>query len=81
MAEIVAFNRHVEVVDRDADGAVRAHYVIASFVARWISGEGMTTPEASALEWRDPADIDDLATTRELGDVLASAARIARAPR
>ena len=41
-AEIVGFNRHVESVGLDAAGRVRTHFVIASFIAVWRSGEGTT---------------------------------------
>src|SRR5271155_5639175 len=37
-ARIIASNRHVEAIAREGD-RVRTHFVIASFVARWISGE------------------------------------------
>ena len=33
-ASIVGFNDHVEVIDRDEDGQVARHFVIASFVAQ-----------------------------------------------
>lgn len=29
-----------EVIHRDAGGRVQRHYVIASFIARWVAGEG-----------------------------------------
>jgi 8-oxo-dGTP diphosphatase len=75
-ARIVAFNAHVEVVDRDDAGAVRAHFVVASFVARWIAGEGTPGPEASAVAWVDPRDLGSRPTTRSLAQVLESAARL-----
>jgi ADP-ribose pyrophosphatase YjhB (NUDIX family) len=75
-ARIVAFNAHVEVVDRDEAGAVRAHFVVASFVARWIAGEGTPGPEASAVAWVDPRDLGSRPTTRSLAQVLESAARL-----
>ena len=74
-AKIIAFNRHVEAVAHE-DGRVRTHFVIASFVARWISGEARTSEEVDALEWIDPAMAPPSPTTPGLGDILASAARI-----
>lgn len=74
-AEIVGFNTHVEAIDRDDEGRVRAHFVVASFVARWIAGEATTGPEASDVAWIDPLDPGGRATTRALPDVLAKAAR------
>ena len=75
-AAIVGFNRHVEVIERDGQGAVRAHFVVASFVARWLAGEGRTGPEAGAVEWVDPDALGARPTTRELPDVLRAARRI-----
>jgi hypothetical protein len=34
---------------------VRAHFVIASFVARWTRGEPQLSDEVDAAEWIDPA--------------------------
>jgi len=74
-AEILAFNRHVEAIAHEGD-RVRAHFVIASFVARWTSGEPLLSDEVDAVEWIDPAGPLPSPTTPELAEVLASAARI-----
>ncbi len=76
-AEIIGFNDHVEVVERDPEGRVAAHFVVASFVGRWVSGEAETGPEALSTVWVAPDRIDDLATTAQLGPILLRAARIA----
>jgi len=82
-ARIIGFNRHVEIVGREPDGAVTHHFVIASFVGAWVSGEPRPGPEAGAVLWADPLRLAGLPTTRELGDVLRRAAAIAagEAPR
>jgi 8-oxo-dGTP diphosphatase len=74
-AEIVAFNRHVEAIVHE-DDRVRTHFVIASFVARWTSGEARLSDEVDAVDWIDPALGPPAPTTPELGEILASAARI-----
>jgi ADP-ribose pyrophosphatase YjhB (NUDIX family) len=76
-AEVVAFNRHVEAIEREGD-RVRAHFVIASFVARWRAGEPCPGEEADAVAWIAPEACASLSTTPELGEVLANAARIER---
>ena len=76
-AEIVAFNRHVEPIIREGE-RVRAHFVIASFVARWRRGEARLSEEVDGFDWIEPSDCARLPTTPELPDVLASAARIER---
>lgn len=78
-ARIVGFNRHVERIDRDEDGRVRHHFVVASFVGRWVAGEPRTGPEAGAVRWIDPHALGDLPTTPSLRRTLARAAEIARA--
>ncbi|MDE2578698.1 MAG: NUDIX hydrolase [Hyphomicrobiales bacterium] len=75
-ARILAFNRHVERIDRDDDGGVQRHFVVASFVGVWTGGEAQTGPEAGAVRWIDPREVADLPTTPGLAEVLASAARI-----
>jgi ADP-ribose pyrophosphatase YjhB (NUDIX family) len=77
-AEIVAFNDHVESIVRDERG-VRAHYVIASFVARWTSGDGRASEEADSVIWVDPTSLAHLPTTPGLEEILARAARIIEA--
>jgi 8-oxo-dGTP diphosphatase len=74
-AEIVAFNRHVEAIAHEGT-RVKTHFVIASFVARWTGGEPHLSDEVDALEWIDPAAPPSPATPG-LGEILASAARIA----
>ena len=72
-ARIVGFNRHVEIIHRNADAAVSHHFVGASFVAAGIGGEPRTGPEAGAVMWADPFSLGGLATTRQLGEVLRAA--------
>jgi len=74
-AEIVAFNRYVEAIVHEGK-RVRTHFVIASFVARWTSGEPCLSDEVDAVDWIDPAAAPPSPATPELGEILASAARI-----
>jgi 8-oxo-dGTP diphosphatase len=75
-AEIIAFNRHVEAIAREGD-RVRTHFVIASFVARWRRGEARLSDEVDAVDWIDAEGALPSPTTPGLGEILASAARIA----
>jgi ADP-ribose pyrophosphatase YjhB (NUDIX family) len=75
-AEIVGFNRHVEAIYREGD-RIRMHFVIASFVARWVGGEPRLSDEVDAVDWIDPVGPLPAPATPELAEVLASAARIA----
>jgi len=74
-AEIIAFNRHLEAIAREGE-RIRTHYVIASFVARWISGEPRFSNEVDRVEWIDPAAVLPSPTTPGLSGIIAGAARI-----
>ena len=74
-AELIAFNRHVEAIFHEG-ARIRTHFVIASFVARWIRGEPRLSDEVDAADWIDPTADLPSPTTPELGDVLRGAARI-----
>jgi 8-oxo-dGTP diphosphatase len=76
-ADIIAFNRHSEPIERAGD-RIRAHFVIASFVARWTRGDARASSEMDAVAWIDPQACATLPTTPELGEILARAAQIER---
>ena len=75
-AEVVGFNRHVEIIERDGESRVARHFVIASFVGRWIAGEPRPGPEAGAVMWAAPGDLAGLSTTARLDEVIAAALAI-----
>lgn len=77
-AQIVAFNRHVESIERDDFGKFLRHYVIASFVGRWVCGEGSTGPEASETVWVEPSRLGQLSCTPLTQDVVDAAHAIVR---
>lgn len=72
-AEIVAFNGWREVINREDDGRVKRHYVIASFAARWVAGEGEPSEELGQVIWADQAKIATLPLTGGLAELLVSA--------
>jgi 8-oxo-dGTP diphosphatase len=72
-AAIVGFNEHVEFIERDPEGRVRHHFVIASFAARWRAGEAAVGPEAEQVLWALPGDLAGLALTPGLPRILARA--------
>ena len=78
-AEIVAFNEHVQVILRDHEGKIERHFVVASFVARWVSGEGRPGAEAGKVIWARPDEIAGLATTSGLARIAARAFRLMEA--
>lgn len=62
-----------EVIEREADGRVKHHMVIAVYAARWLSGEPRTGPEAREIRWVTESDIASLPTTPGLAGILAQA--------
>jgi 8-oxo-dGTP diphosphatase len=74
-ARIVAFNRHVESIDRDSAGKIRHHYVIASFVGEWVAGEAKPGPEAGEAVWAEPSSLATLDCTPQLVAVVEAAQR------
>lgn len=78
-ARLIGFNDHVEVIERDPDGRVAAHFVVASFVGHWLAGEGTAGPEARRILWIDPDRIDEIEVTPELGPIVRRAVQLAKA--
>lgn len=72
-ARIVAFNRHVESIERDGTGKIRHHYVIASFAGEWIAGEGTPGPEASEIIWAESSRLALLDCTPHIVAVVEAA--------
>jgi ADP-ribose pyrophosphatase YjhB (NUDIX family) len=62
-----------EVIERETDGRVKHHMVIAVYAARWVSGEPRTGLEAKEIRWISEPDIDRLQTTPGLPDILRRA--------
>ena len=77
-ADITGFLDHVEPIAREGE-RVRAHFVIAVFVARWRGGEARLTDEVDDFAWIAPETIGDWPTTPELPRLIARAANIDRA--
>jgi len=80
-ARVLAFNRHVESIERDEAGRIKRHFVIASFVGEWISGEGEPGPEACEIIWTEPSQLPKLHCTPHTAEVVAGAAAILRSDR
>jgi 8-oxo-dGTP diphosphatase len=75
-ARIVAFNQHIELIERDDEDRIRRHHVIASFAAEWISGEGQAGPEAGEVLWARIEDLAEVPCSPHLLPVVEAAAEI-----
>lgn len=79
-ADLLAVAATREVIRRDADGRLTAHFVVVAHAARWRSGEPQVSAEAAEVGWFRPAEIARLDTTEGLADVVADASRLVAAP-
>jgi len=75
-ARIIGFVGHTQVIEKDADHKVRRHFVVASFAAHWISGEGTPSAEAPQILWVDPHHLGDLPVTPNLPNILTQAVQL-----
>lgn len=66
-----------DIILRDGQDRVERHFVVLSFAARWISGEGTVSPEAAAIRWIRPDEAASLPATEGLAKVLAAALALA----
>ncbi len=75
-ARIIGFAGHTEVLDLDDDKRVRRHFVVATFVAHWLEGDGAPSEEAPEVIWADPRDLGGLPTTPGLKRILDAACAV-----
>lgn len=75
-ARIIAFNQHVQAIERDRAGQIRHHYVVASFAGLWVSGEARPGPEATEILWIEPKQLAALNGTPHLVPVVRAAERL-----
>ncbi len=78
-ARIIGFNQHVETIRFENAAQLTRHFVIASFVGAWVSGEARVSPEVGKILWALPQELAELPTTPKLDTVVAAAERIWRA--
>lgn len=76
-ADLIGVVDHVEHIEHDAAGALKAHAVIIAFAGRWRAGEPELSDEVLDIRWVDPLAPGDLPMTRHLAAVLARAAALA----
>jgi 8-oxo-dGTP diphosphatase len=62
-----------ERVERDADGAVRFHFVVLDYRCHLIGGALRAGDDAADAAWVDPADLDRYAVADSIRRVIARA--------
>ncbi len=63
-----------DIIRHDEAGAVRSHYVLVVFKARWLSGEAVAGDDAAAVQWRRPDELGGLEMTPGTSDLLRAMA-------
>lgn len=61
----------VDVILRDGEGGMRAHYVITVFYGDWRKGEPVAGGDCMGVQWAGPGDLDGLTLTSGTADVIA----------
>lgn len=79
-AELVGVAATREIIRRDAEGGLTAHFVVVAHAARWRAGEPHASAEAAEVGWFRPAEVARLDVTEGLAEVVAAAARLVEAP-
>jgi 8-oxo-dGTP diphosphatase len=80
-ADMIGFVDHVEIIERDAEGRVSHHFVIAAHAARWRAGEPRIGSETLDVRWVREDEVTALATTPGLAAMLRKAFALAEATR
>lgn len=78
--EPVTLAGHREVIQRDALGRAKRHFVILSFACRWLSGEPTLNEELDDARWLRPAELAGLTTTEGLAEIIEAARTRLNAP-
>lgn len=60
-----------EFIERDADGALRYHYVVLDFFAEYLSGEPCAGDDAAETRWVPFDELEQLALNPTTKDLLA----------
>ncbi len=65
-----------DVILRNGDGSLRAHYVLSVFYGIWLSGEAIPGSDCQGVRWADPLALDGLRMTEGTPAVIAKAFRL-----
>ncbi|MEN9708345.1 MAG: hypothetical protein RIQ68_753 [Pseudomonadota bacterium] len=80
-ASCCGFTGWSQVIQRDSDGKVEKHFVIASFAGHWISGDGAAGPELPSVKWVSLSEAGRLPLTQGLLPILEKGLALVEASR
>jgi ADP-ribose pyrophosphatase len=61
-----------DLIERDEDGKIRFHFVVADFAALYVSGEPQGADDADGAGWVAPEDLEDLPVSQNTLKALHS---------
>jgi ADP-ribose pyrophosphatase len=61
-----------DLIERDEDGKIRFHFVVADFAALYVSGEPQGADDADGAGWFAPEDLEDLPVSQNTLKALHS---------
>jgi len=64
----------IDIIHRDADGRLRAHYILTVFAARWLAGEPRAASDASEAAWMPITDLDAIRLTPGTAELIRQVA-------
>ncbi|MFG1372632.1 NUDIX hydrolase [Xanthobacter oligotrophicus] len=79
-ADIVGLAAARDIIIRDKEGELAAHFVVIAHAARWRAGEPQPGAEAAEVGWFRPNEVAALPTTEGLAEVVAQAALLVIEP-
>jgi ADP-ribose pyrophosphatase YjhB (NUDIX family) len=81
-AEAVRAFQVIDALDRDADGIVRHHHMLAAVACRWIEGEPVAGDDAAEAAWfrLDRLDVEPDGLIERVAEVAREAAGIVEDP-
>ena len=80
-AQSLGFTGWSQFIERDEEGKVRRHFVVASFAGVWISGEGQASEELPTLRWMSLPQAGEMKLTQGLLPILQKGLALVEAPR
>ena len=80
-AQSLGFTGWSQFIERDEEGKVRRHFVVASFAGLWISGEGQASEELPTLRWMNLRQAEGLKLTQGLLPILQKGLELVEAQR
>ena len=72
-AQLIGLNDVMDAIFHDREGSLHLHYVIASFVGRWLGGTPVASDDATKALWADIEALDQFQLTPRTDEMIRSA--------